>query len=114
MSHLNLFDAYKFPATLRGKNWMKSKQVWCDRFFCLFPLCPLCECLPLAGISQYPCPKFDIAALLYDIYNAYILKQRSIGATSEMYLFPAKEGAKYAAGPTKLPKMPNFQQMSMI
>ena len=35
------------------------------------------------------------------IYNAYILKQRSIGATSEMHLFPAKVGAKYAVGPTE-------------
>jgi len=39
--------------------------------------------------SQYPCPKFDIAALLYNIYNANILKQRSIGETSKMHLFPA-------------------------
>jgi hypothetical protein len=63
--------------------------------------------------SQYPCPKFDIAALLYDIYYAYILKQRSIEASSEMHLFPAKVGAKYAAGPTHPPRMPYFQQMPM-
>jgi hypothetical protein len=28
----------------------------------------------------------------------YILKQRSIGATSEMHLFPAKVGTKYQRG----------------
>ena len=28
---------------------------------------------------QYPCPKFEFTALLYNIYNAYILKQRSMG-----------------------------------
>ena len=44
----------------------------------------------------------------------YILKQRSIGATSEVYLFPAKVGAKYAPGPTEPPRMPNFQQVSMV
>jgi hypothetical protein len=59
---------------------------------------------------QYPCPKFDISALLINIYYAYVLKQRSIGATSKMHLFPAKVGAKYAAGPTEPPIMPNFQQ----
>jgi len=48
------------------------------------------------------------------MYNAYILKQRSIRATSEIHLFPAKVGAKYAAGPIEPPRMPNFQQMSMI
>ena len=47
-------------------------------------------------------------------YNAYILKQRSIGATSEKHFFPAKVGAKYAAGPTEPPRTPKFQQMSMI
>jgi len=45
--------------------------------------------------SQHPCPKLGIAAWLYNIYNAYILKQRSIGATSETHLLPAKVGAKY-------------------
>jgi len=54
--------------------------------------------------SQYPCPKSDIAALLCNIYNAYILKQRSIGATSEMLHFLVKVGAKYAAGPTEPPE----------
>jgi hypothetical protein len=48
------------------------------------------------------------------MYDAYILKHRSIGATSEMHLFPAKVGAKNAAGPTEPPRMPKFQQMSMI
>jgi hypothetical protein len=40
---------------------------------------------PIPRHSQYPCPKFDIAALLNDICNAYILKQRSIGASSDLY-----------------------------
>jgi len=69
---------------------------------------------PTRRHSQYPCPKFDIAALLDNIYNAYILKQRLIGAISEMHLSPAKVGAKYAAGPTQAPRMPKFQQMKMI
>jgi len=42
------------------------------------------------------------------------MRQTLISATSEMHLFPAKVGAKYAAGPTEPPRMPNFQQMSMI
>jgi hypothetical protein len=45
-----------------------------------------------------------------NIYNAYILKQRSIGATSEMHPFPAKVGAKYAAGPTELSAMDGLTQ----
>jgi hypothetical protein len=69
---------------------------------------------PTRWCSQYPCPKFDIAALLYDINNAYILKQRSIGASSEIYVFPAKVGAIYAAGPTQPLRMPNFQKMSKV
>jgi hypothetical protein len=69
---------------------------------------------PTHRLSQYPCLKFDIAALLDEIYNAYILKQRLIEASSEMYLSLAKVGAKYAAGPTQPPRMLNFQQMSMV
>jgi hypothetical protein len=64
-----------------------------------------------------PCPKLDIAALLYNTYNAYILKQRLIGPTSEMHRFPANVGAKcakYAPGPTESPRMPKFQKMSMF
>ena len=67
---------------------------------------------PIRRHSQYPCPRFDIAALLNENYTVYILKQRSIGASSEMYLFPAKVGAKYAPGPTQPPKMPNLQQIN--
>jgi hypothetical protein len=52
--------------------------------------------------------------LLYDINDAYILKQGLIGASLEMHLFPAKVGANYAPGPTQAPRMPNFQQMSMV
>jgi len=64
--------------------------------------------------SQYPCPRSDIAALLYDIYNADILKQRLIGASSEMHLFPAKVGAYYAPGPTQPPRIPISREMSMV
>jgi hypothetical protein len=65
-------------------------------------------------LSQYPCPKLDLAALLYSIYNAYILEERLIGASSKMYLFPAKVGAKYAPGPTQPSRVPNIQQMSKV
>ena len=37
-----------------------------------------------------------------------MLKQRSIGVSSEMHLFPAKMGAKYASGLTQPPIMQNF------
>ena len=57
---------------------------------------------PTRRHSQYPCPKYDIAVLLYNIFNACMLKQRLIGANSEMHLFPAKVGVKYAPGPTNL------------
>jgi hypothetical protein len=52
--------------------------------------------------------------LLYDIQNACILKQRLIGASSELHLFSTKVGAKYAPGPTQPPRMPNFQEVSMV
>jgi hypothetical protein len=39
------------------------------------------------------------------LYNAYALKQRLTGASSEMHLFPAEVSANYAPGP----RMPNFQ-----
>ena len=80
-----------WSATLRAKNGMKiaacgmERATDCSVFF---------PCVPCV--------------------SAYILKQRSIGATSEMHLFPAKVGAKYAPGPTKPPRMQKFQQMSMV
>jgi hypothetical protein len=70
-------------------------------------MCPLCDCLPLAGVPSTPAPNLTLQHC-YNIYNAYILKQRSIGATSEMHLFPAEVGAKYAAGPTEPPQNAKF------
>jgi hypothetical protein len=57
----------------------------------------------MGGPPSAPAP-IDIAALLYNIYNACILKQRSIRATLEMHIFPAKVGAKYALGPRSPPE----------
>jgi hypothetical protein len=64
---------------------------------------------PTRQDSQYPCPKFDVTALLYNIYQAYILKQRSIGAASEMHIFPAKAGANtHCTGPHAAPHNAKF------
>jgi hypothetical protein len=43
------------------------KQAWSDNF-CLFPLCPFCECLPLADISSTPVPN----ATLQHCYMTFI------------------------------------------
>ena len=111
--HLILSKSYNLSSTLRGKTGMKL-AVYKERQIFLFIPCVYVWVPSTRQRSQYPCPKFDITALVYNIYNAYILKKRPIGATSDMHLFPAKVGAKYAAGPTEPPRMPNFQQMSMI
>ena len=61
------------------------------------PTCPPVSLVwlpPTHRHSQYPCPEFDTAALLHNIWKACILKQRLIGASSEMHLFPAKVGEK--------------------
>jgi len=79
-------------------------------------------CVPCVSTSHSPASPVPLApnSTLQHFYttfimlNSYILKQRSIGASSEMHLFPAKVGAKYALGPTQPPRMPNFQQMSMV
>jgi hypothetical protein len=116
--HLILSNSYKLPTTLRAKTGRKLEAGMERQIFLFFP-CPLCECLPLAGIPSTPAPISTlqycyVTYIMLISYNAYILKQRSIGATSEKHFFPAKVGAKYAAGPTEPPRMPNFQQMSMI
>jgi hypothetical protein len=41
--------------------------------------------------------------------KAYILKQMLTGASSELRLFPAKVGAKYAPDPTQPPRMSIYQ-----
>jgi len=65
-----------------------------ERHIFLFIPCVPCVSASHSPPFPVPLPQIDITALLYNIYNAYILKQRSIGATSEMHLFPAKVGAK--------------------
>ena len=68
------------------------------QIFLSFPPVSLVWAPSTRRLSQYPCPIFDLAALVYNIYDAYILKQRSIGATLEMHLFPAKFPAKLWSG----------------
>ena len=111
--HFNFVISYFNSVTLVSKTGLKPAAGMERQNICRFPLCPLCECLPLAGISSTPAPNSTSSIVIY-IYNAYILKQRSIGATSEMHLSPAKAGAKYVPGPTEPPRLPIFQQMSML
>ena len=87
-------NLYLTPQLWEQKLGWNLQQLWSNRFV-FFPCAP-CVSASTRRQSQHPCPKFDIAALLYDIYNACILKQRSNGASSEMHLFPAKVGANYA------------------
>jgi hypothetical protein len=110
--HVNFSIINIFGRNSGRLNGGKIRSSYGATEFVFFPCVP-CVSASHSPAFPVPCPKFDLAALLYNIYNAYILKQRSIGATSEMHLFPAKVGAKYAPGPTQPPRMPNFQQMSM-
>jgi len=97
---------------MRAKNGIKLEAGMEQQIFVFSPFVPC--------VSAFHLPTFPVTlpnnwhCNIVNIYNAYILKQRSIGVTWEMHLFPAKVGAKYAAGPTEPPRMPNFQQMPMI
>jgi len=97
--HFNFVNSIINPATQRAlqpgeqTTGCNSQQVWSDSLSVFSPCTP-CVSASHSQALQYPCPKFDIAALLYNIYNAYILKQRSIGATSDVHLFPARVGCK--------------------
>jgi hypothetical protein len=73
-----------WSAALRAKTGLKL-TAGMERQICLSfsPVC-LVLLLPTRWLSQYPCPQTDLAAVLCNIYNAYILEQRSIGAISEM------------------------------
>jgi len=97
-----------FHSTDSGWN---SKRVWSNKFYIFFP--SLVWVPPIVGIPSTPDPNSTFQHC-YNIYDAYILKQRSIRTTLEMHLFPAKLGAKYVPGPTEPPRMPNFQQMSTV
>ena len=61
---------------------------------------------------QYPCPKFEFTALLYNIYNAYILKQRSMGQLQKCTFYLSKWVQITHRAPHSLPECLNFQQMS--
>jgi len=74
-----------WSATLGAKTGGKLTADVEQQIFMSFPPVSLVWVPPTRRLSQYPCPKFDLAALLYNIYNAYILKQRLIRATSEMH-----------------------------
>jgi hypothetical protein len=102
--HFNFNVINSEPRNSENKNRAETRSRY-GATFLPFSLCPLCECLPYASIPSTPVPNQHCSNV--DIYNAYILKQRSIGANSEMYFFPAKVGANYAPGPTQPPRMPN-------
>jgi hypothetical protein len=94
-----------FVCNSGNQNWTEIRSRCGATDFLSFAPVSLVRVPPTHWHSQYPCPKFDIAALFYDIYNAYILKQRLIGVSSVFNVFPAKVGAKFAKGPTEPPRM---------
>ena len=53
------FDEYKLAAMLRAKTGLEL-AVGKERQISLFPLCPLCECLPLAGVPSTPAPNLTL------------------------------------------------------
>jgi len=58
--------------------------------------------------SQYPCARFDIAALLSDIYNAYILQQEVDRGKFRIVPFPCQRGCKIRTGPHTAPQNAEF------
>jgi hypothetical protein len=55
-------NLYNLAATLRAKTGLELAAGMEQHIFllCLFPLCPLCECLPLAGIPSIPAPNLTL------------------------------------------------------
>jgi len=80
------------------------------QFFLPFSPFPCVPCVSTSHSPAFPvpCPKFDLAALLYNMYNAYILKQRSIGASSINVPFPCQSGCKLRTGPHTAPQDAEF------
>ena len=103
-----------WSATRRANTGLKLAAGVDRQIFYVFS--PCVPCVSASHSPAFPVPLSQIwpAALLYNIYNAYLLKQSSIRVTSEMHFFPAKVGAKYALDPTQPPRTPNFQQISMV
>ena len=62
------FDEYKLAAMLRAKTRLEL-AVGKERQISLFPLCPLCECLPLAGVPSNPAPN----STLQHCYTTFIM-----------------------------------------
>jgi len=58
-------------ATLRAKSRLEL-EAGMELYFFIFSPVSLVWVPPTRRHSQYPCPKFDIAALLNNIYSAYI------------------------------------------
>jgi len=77
------------PATLRAETELKLAAGMERQIYLSFSPVSVVWVPPTCRLSQYPCPKFNLAALLCNIYTAYILKHRSIGATSDIHLFPS-------------------------
>ena len=107
LTHIN------WPHLWKQKTGWISKQVWSDRFLS-FPPVSLVWVTPTRRHSQYPCPEFDTAALLSKLIIMLVSWSRDWSRQLKNAPFPCQSGCKYAPGPTEPPRMPNFQQMSMI
>jgi hypothetical protein len=87
-------------AQKRGEN---SQQMWSNRFLCLFPLCPLCECLPLAGFPSIPAPN----STLQHCYTTFIMLiswSRGWSGQLQKCTFPCQSGCKLRTGPHTAPQ----------
>ena len=53
------YGTYFLDRNSESKNQTETRSRCGATDFCLFPLCPLCECLPLAGFPSTPAPNIQ-------------------------------------------------------
>jgi hypothetical protein len=101
-----------WPQLWEQKPGWNLQQVWSDRFICLFPLCPLCECLPLAGIPSTPAPNFILQHCYTTIIMLISWSRGRSGQLQKCTFYLSKWVQITHRAPHSLPECLNFQQMS--
>ena len=100
-------NLYLTPQHWEQKPGLNSKQVWSGRFFGLIPLCPLCECLPLAGIPSTPAPN----STLQHCYIKFIMLiswSRGRSGQVQKCIFSLPKWVKICSKPHRTPQNAKF------
>ena len=102
--HLNFNVINIFDRNSESKNWAET----CSRYgatdlFAFFPLCPLCECLPYAGIPSTLSQTQHRSVVIWHLKCLYPEAEVNRGKFRNVP-FPCQSGCKVCTGPHTAPQ----------